>query len=134
MTILEGLQKLPDGIRERAIEEYHRQDWIMARHNPIVLNVYKALECAFNWPDTKEGGDYWFDIYEKLSNNEPVGITPDPHFTLDDLISFGNYLLSDTRRQLIADRRAEADGANLADANEVTDADVANWKETIKTA
>jgi len=57
-----------------------------------------------------------------------------PLYNFADLISFGNYLLSDKLAELIKARREEPDGANLPDANWVTDADIENWKEQNKTA
>ena len=135
MTILEGLQQLPDGIRERAIEEYERQDWPDAKGISFVGGKSHALGIAFSWTQSKDGYDYWLNVHENLMIEEIKSIEPKTYtYNLADLISFGNYLLSDKRAELIKARREEPDGANLPDANWVMDADIENWKEQNKTA
>lgn len=136
MTILEGLQQLPDGIRERAIEEYERQYWDWIKETPSVSGEKDALTWAFDWWKSKDGYDYWLNVHENLmiSENTKSDEHKMPLYNFADLISFGNYLLSDKRAELIKARREEPDGANLPDANWVTDADIENWKEQNKTA
>ena len=136
MTILEGLQQLPDGIRERAIEEYERQNWLDAKQIEFVNSKHEALTWAFDWWKSKDGYDYWLNVHEILmiSENTKSDEPTTPLYNLADLISFGNYLLSDKRAELIKARREEPDGANLPAANEVTYADIENWKEQNKTA
>lgn len=133
MTILEGLQQLPDDIRERAIEEYERQDWIVAKQTPFVGFKFEALACAFSWPASNDGYSYWSDIQENLIIEQIKSRESKTYiYTIADLISFGNYLLSDKRDELIKARREEPNGSNLPDAVEVTDADIENWKEQNK--
>ena len=46
-------------------------------------------------------------------------------YTLDDLVSFGKYLLSDERINLITSNHVDEDVAMFL--SEVHDADIANW-------
>lgn len=51
-------------------------------------------------------------------------------FTLEELISFGEYLLSDERTKAIVEHPDAAKMAPVADRlKQVHDADVENWKE-----
>lgn len=53
-----------------------------------------------------------------LENEKP---TPEETYTKADLVSFGNYLLSPERENLISE----------INKRDVTDADLANWRDSV---
>lgn len=67
-TVLDYLNALPDGIREKALAN-HTQDSayrISSKSKPtsgyIVVSMAEALLHAFNWGCSLEGHEYWLEI------------------------------------------------------------------------
>jgi hypothetical protein len=62
MTTKEWFSFLPDGVRERAINNsLWGTDWEAA-------SIGSALLVSFDWPDTPEGYDFWWTIYDICSS------------------------------------------------------------------
>lgn len=59
-TIKEWIETLPNPYREQALKKDN------TFHNQEVNSLSVALETAFIWADTEEGGDYWGDLVEEL--------------------------------------------------------------------
>jgi hypothetical protein len=57
-TVTEYLSELPEEIRDRAIMNLHPS---MASQE--VRNPAQALLFAFNWDETYEGGEFWWNAY-----------------------------------------------------------------------
>lgn len=68
MKAIEWFKKLPPGYRERAIK---RTVW-----NDPKDSLENALIGAFGWALTKEGHNFWSDLYKNL--NSPSKFPPLP--------------------------------------------------------
>lgn len=64
-TIREWFMELPTGLRERAIENTKCPDKIRG-------SLQGAIHSGFIWNNTKEGHDFWSDIYNKLRRGESL--------------------------------------------------------------
>ena len=54
------------------------------------------------------------------------------YYTTKDLVSFGNYLLSEQRKKWMNENNEISNRPKGSGMNEVYDADIANWKFHIK--
>jgi len=101
MTILEHLNTLPDGIKEKAIANYQQQDF--ANKKAHVRSSGDAVIGAFEWDRTPEGEDYWdcvvegdfksaiiFEINQKLS--KLTTSAPKQGLTSTQLTEFEDWL------------------------------------------
>lgn len=79
--VLENLMKLPEPYRTEAIENAERLgavgkfDENVYYQNPIA----EAINSAFNWCYSKQGGDYWKSVVDMAGNGKfdnPVEETP----------------------------------------------------------
>ena len=68
-TIKQWLEELPEPYRTQALENY--QDFFYQDEEPINY-ISDAINWAFRWESSKEGYDYWFNFWEKLSKNNLV--------------------------------------------------------------
>ena len=59
-TIKQWLQELPEPYRTEALDNYND------RYNPVVENIFKALNYGFSWSATTQGYEYWLKIYNSL--------------------------------------------------------------------
>lgn len=67
------LNKIPnEEIKQKALKNWKKQ----GKRSILCYNMYSALICAFRFINTPEGHDYWWDIYMKLSNGQPLQSTP----------------------------------------------------------
>jgi hypothetical protein len=66
-TITEYLAELPEEIRDLAIMNLHPSQATAMVHSPA-----QALLWAFEWSDTLEGGEFWWNAYCDLQG-VPVG-------------------------------------------------------------
>ena len=60
-SILEWLQELPEGYRERAIRNYDEN--FCGSHDKIEQNISSALRHAFDWHHSPETYSFWYDVY-----------------------------------------------------------------------
>jgi hypothetical protein len=58
-TIKEWYEKLPDGYRERALENLNPN-----RVNTRVESLHKAIQAGFHWNWNKEGIAFWVQVYD----------------------------------------------------------------------
>ena len=71
MTVLGYLRQLPDGIRERAIENC--KDY---NGKAQADNIQQALLYCFAWGKTPEGFDFWCTVREHYIHNTPLPKEP----------------------------------------------------------
>lgn len=72
-TILEWLQELPSGYKERAISQYDPN----FRTDVPPKNIKDALLFFSDWSDTKEGGAFWHQVFDHYFYNEEPPELPD---------------------------------------------------------
>jgi len=72
--IREWLQELPDGYRERALNNADKASYCL---HPEVRSVADALYAAFSWKDTPEGDDWWCDVVKAIKYDTPLPPLPD---------------------------------------------------------
>jgi hypothetical protein len=58
-TVKQWLEQLPDGYRERALENLVQD----GREKNSVGLIYLAIHRAFTWQETKEGFSFWAAVY-----------------------------------------------------------------------
>jgi len=75
-TILEWYEELPDGIRERAIQNCRPRN-----ENDIVDTLYDAITTGFNWDESPEETpehelfiekDFWYRLYQEAERTGRV--------------------------------------------------------------
>jgi hypothetical protein len=68
-TVLGWLERLPDGYRERAIEQYD--------YNKGVLDsMADAIMFGLTWDETNEGNDFWLAVHNHYLNGTPLPPLP----------------------------------------------------------
>jgi hypothetical protein len=60
-------EHLPESVAQRAIYLMGTSAGNGHSRNEICSDIYIALQTAFVWGKTKEGAEYWDDIYENLN-------------------------------------------------------------------
>jgi hypothetical protein len=76
-TVLEWLQQLPDGYRERAIGQYNHEfaKSSCSRYGQP-KEITDAIEGFAIWETTNEGEDFWRAVYHHYKLNEPLPPLP----------------------------------------------------------
>lgn len=67
MTILDYFNRLPEPYRTQAIRNTSKKKLKMH-----VNSIRIAIDRAFAWEDTPEGGDYWFEVFQGNSPKLPT--------------------------------------------------------------
>lgn len=53
-------------IPEIAVPEYKERDWMHGANLDYLIDAMNGIQYGFNWLNTKEGYNYWLDMYTKL--------------------------------------------------------------------
>lgn len=72
-TIKEWLEELPDGYRERALENLNPNV-----ASDLVYSIGDAISGAFIWDCSQEGEDFWSDVYYHYEAPPPPPLPPLP--------------------------------------------------------
>ena len=72
-TIKEWYEQLPDGYRERALENLYP---IMTDER--VESLHKAIKTGFVWVCNKEGADFWYQVYHVYKSLDRLPPLPKP--------------------------------------------------------
>lgn len=75
--ISEWLKELPDGYRELALANFKNTGSISHK---LVQDIGSAIHFGFDWGDTKEGDDFWYNVFNALTTNEKFPHLPKPKF------------------------------------------------------
>ena len=72
-TIGYFLNQLPDGIREKAINNAVKQNSVgfLDYSSPRITSVALAVKGTFNWKESPEGEDFWLNVYLDSPGYEP---------------------------------------------------------------
>lgn len=70
-TILQWLQELPPGYRERATSQCTTQDTV------VVASLESAIWCFAEWLSTKERHDFWSQVSHAIAIGGPLPPLPD---------------------------------------------------------
>ena len=63
-TVKEWLEECTEPWAAKALKNYQEQGEVASGFEVDLLT--KALVCAFNWSQTNEGYDFWYNIYYDL--------------------------------------------------------------------
>jgi len=74
------LNKLPDGYRERALSQID-EEVVHIKPSPY-KSVNDAVACFCHWDTTKEGEDFWGDVYEHYEFGNPLPPLPNDKTTI----------------------------------------------------
>ena len=67
-TIKEWLSELPEIQRTQAIDNYEKQPDFCIKKNIDCLS--DAIYSAFDWNKTPQGGNFWYDVYNEIEEEE----------------------------------------------------------------
>lgn len=83
-TVLEWLEELPDGYRERAIKNCD------CLHG-LASNLTDALIWAFSWPRSPEGEDFWMEVSHAARSGGTYPPLPEKEYHLMDGLSSNRH-------------------------------------------
>jgi len=69
-TVREWIEQLPDGYRERALEQCVRSDYLCD-------SMRQALDFFADWRETEEKRGFWWDVYNHYLNGTPLPPLPE---------------------------------------------------------
>jgi hypothetical protein len=70
-TVKEWLMELPDGYRERALENMYEEN-----KSIVVRNMEDAINRAFTWEESQEGDVFWLAVYNHYFISRPLPSLP----------------------------------------------------------
>lgn len=115
---------MPGEVQEEFRKAYALKNTTIEKYLSLEYRSLLLFISGFcNWTNSIQGYDYWEKIaetnYEAIPLNIPIKSDIATLYTEPDLISFGNYLLSEARKQGL-----------IHPSNEtcVTDADLDKWR------
>jgi hypothetical protein len=97
-----------------------------------IIDTGKTEQDAFNFVKTLlDDGHYAEEVKDRV---EVGSETPVKHLTEEDLVSFGNYLLSEKRKESFTDTEKDLSLPSIEERLKlVNDVDLANWKHFVAT-
>ena len=79
-TVRDQLMKLPDGVREAALENAERSNRATFLADECD-SMSRALYDAFLWQKTPQGYEYWWSVWDSPRSGQPIPPLPEPEDT-----------------------------------------------------
>ena len=120
--------KMPKEVQEEFKKSYRITAGTSCTLEEYLNNIYSShdefINESFFWNYSPQGEAYWI----KISKEYYSDIKSASLYTASDLVKFGNYLLSDARRESIMSNPETSPEAKEEILKQVTDADISNWE------